>query len=157
MTNEEATMAGVAATVRARADGAAIERLIEEAWNRGNLEVVAELYDPDYIGHDPFSPGPLAGPESVRDRIAAFRSAFPDLALSVEDVIIEGDRLAYRYVARGTHDGDLGTIAASGRGVTVVGLEIVRFARARIAEEWGCWDALGLLRQLGVISEEVSS
>jgi steroid delta-isomerase-like uncharacterized protein len=124
--------------------------MIEHVWQRGELDAIDELYDEQFVGHDPSRPSPVYGRGRLRTDIAILRRAFPDLSIELDDILISGDRAAYRYVARATHRGQLGEFAATGRRVTVTGIDIVRFGfSGRIAEQWTWWDALGLLRQLG--------
>jgi steroid delta-isomerase-like uncharacterized protein len=136
------------------ADISKLERLIENVWQRGELDGIDELYDEQFVGHDPFRQSPICGRGDVRAQIVALRGAFPDLRIELGDIVIAGDRAAYRWVVRATHRGSLGDLAATGRRVTVTGMDIVRFGfGGRIAEQWTSWDALGLLRQLGALSE----
>ena len=80
-----------------------------------------------------------------------YRSAFPDIQFTIEDLIAEGDKIVTRYTARGTHRGDLQGIPPTGRQVTVTGIIISRFANGKFVEGWLDFDALGMLQQLGVI------
>ncbi len=122
----------------------------EELYNQGNLAAAGEWLDADYVRHDPASPG-LRGLEGMRQFVAAYRGAFPDLVITVEDVIVEGDRAAYRWTGRGTQLGELLGIPPTGKQATVSGINIARFAGDKIVEEWSNWDQLGLLQQLGVV------
>jgi steroid delta-isomerase-like uncharacterized protein len=139
------------------ADISKLERLIEEVWQRGELDAIDELYEEQFVGHDPSRETPVYGRGELRLRIAGLRQAFPDLSIELDDILISGDRAAYRYVARGTHRGQLVDLAATGRRVTVTGIDIVRFGfSGRIAEQWTWWDALGLHCQLRRPSAESS-
>jgi steroid delta-isomerase-like uncharacterized protein len=80
-----------------------------------------------------------------------YRAAFPDLKITVEDQIAEGDKVVTRWTAEGTHDGDLPGLPASGRSSTVTGIGIDRIEGGKIVEAWGNWDTLGMLQQLGAI------
>lgn len=126
-------------------------RLIEEAYNSGRLDVVHEVFVPDAVVHDPALRHEVAGVGAIKDMIGAFRRAFPDFAVAIEDQVADGDRVAVRWIARGTHNGDLWGIAATGKEVTFSGVSLYRFALGRIAESWSNWDAIGLMQQLGVI------
>lgn len=133
-------------------DGKRITRqVIEEVFNKGRLDLVDELIAPKYIGHDPALPQDIAGPDAQRELVAGYRAAFPDLSLSIDDQIAEGDRVVTRWKARGTQTGDLWGIAATGKEVTVTGTTIDRIKDGRIVESWTNWDALGLMQQLGVV------
>jgi steroid delta-isomerase-like uncharacterized protein len=133
-------------------DGKSIpRRMIEQVYNRGRLDVVDELIAPEYIGHDPALPQDIVGPPGEKQIVAGYRAAFPDLVITIEDQIAEGDRVVTRWTARGTHTGDLWGIAATAREVTVTGTSVDRIKGGRIAESWSNWDTIGLMQQLGVI------
>lgn len=125
-------------------------RIIEEALNRGDFAVAYELIAPDFVDHAA-PPGMQQGPGGFRAAVAAFRNAFPDLHVTIEEHIAEGDRVARRMTLRGTHHGDLFDIPPTGKAMTITGIHIVRLADGKIAEHWGCNDDVGLLQQIGVI------
>jgi steroid delta-isomerase-like uncharacterized protein len=128
-------------------------RVVEEMFVGGKLELADELFDQDYVGHDVASPEPVRGREGVKQQAEGYRSAFPDLELTVDDQFAEGDKVATRWTARGTHDGELFGIAATGKQATVTGITIDRFSGGKIVESWDNWDALGLMQQIGAIPE----
>jgi steroid delta-isomerase-like uncharacterized protein len=125
-------------------------RLFEEGWNQGRLEVFEELLAPDFVAHDPQDPFPKRrGPVAGREMCAMYRRAFPDVRMTVEDVIEQGDRVVIRWRATGTHDGELLGLAPTRHRVDVTGMGIDRWAGDRIAETWINWDTHGLLQQIG--------
>jgi predicted ester cyclase len=131
---------------------AIIRRVIDEVLNgQGNLDVADELFAPDYVGHNPASPEDTRGPEGVKEFASMFRSAFPDVHLSVEDQVAEGDKMVTRWIASGTHQGDLMGIASTGNRVSFVGITINRFEGGKVAEEWQIFGALGMMQQIGAI------
>jgi steroid delta-isomerase-like uncharacterized protein len=130
-----------------------IRRSFEELWNKGNLSLADELFTPNYEHHDPSSPDFGRGPESEKKRAALYRTAFPDLQLTIEDIIAEGQTAMVRWSCRGTHKGDLSGIAPTGKQVTISGVSIARFTNGKMVEGWVNWDALGLMQQLGVVPE----
>src|SRR6266446_10960048 len=132
---------------------AVVRRLIEEVWNKGNLSLVDELFAPNYEHHDPSSPDFGRGPESEKKRATLYRSAFPDLRLTIEDVISEDDTVMTRWSCQGTHKGDLNGIAPTGKHFTISGISIVRFTNGKMIEGWPNWDALGMMQQLGIVAE----
>jgi len=129
-----------------------VRRTFEEPWN-GNFAVVDEFVASDYIGHDPANLEPLRGPEGVKEFISTYRAAFPDARIMVEQQLAEGDLVATRWSGRGTHEGELMGIEPTGKQVTVSGLTISRLKGGKIVEEFGNWDTLGMLQQLGAIPE----
>ncbi len=132
---------------------AILRRVNEEVFSQGNLDLVDELLSPDYVLHDPGLPGgELRGTDSFRQQwVSMFRNAFPDLQLSVEDQIAEGDTVVTRYTGRGTHQGELMGIPPTNNEVVVSGTIVSRVSGGGIEEEWNNFDALGMMRQLGVI------
>jgi steroid delta-isomerase-like uncharacterized protein len=126
---------------------AVVRRLIEEVLNRGQTGLLAELVAADHVGHDPF--GDHYGPEGMRIAVTEYRAAFPDLRVTVEDLLTAGDKVAHRFTLRGTHSGSFLGIPPTGRVVTVTGIAIDRIAGGKVAESWISLDALHLLRQLG--------
>jgi steroid delta-isomerase-like uncharacterized protein len=126
-------------------------RVLEDAFNQGKLDVIDELVTPKAVGHDPSLPEDMIGPEGLKAMISGYRTAFPDVEITVEQQIGEGDLVATRWRARGTHEGDLMGMAATGKQVTITGITIDRFENDRIAESWTNWDTLGMLQQLGAI------
>jgi len=132
-------------------DITAVRRLIQEAFNEGRLETVDEVVASTFVGHDPALPEPIHGIEAEKDLIAGYRRAFPDLSITIDEVIAEGDKVVTRWTARGTNLGDLWAIEPTGKAATVTGMSIDRFEHGRIVEAWTNWDTLGLMQQLGVI------
>jgi steroid delta-isomerase-like uncharacterized protein len=132
---------------------AVVRRLIEEVMNKGNLSSVDEFFTPNYQHHDPSSPDFGRGPESEKQLVTLYRNAFPDLRLTIEDIIAEGDTVMVRWSSRGTHKGELNGIAPTGKQVNGSGITVARLANGKIAESYVSWDALGLMQQLGVVPE----
>ncbi len=133
---------------------AILRRVAEEVFNQGNLSVVDELFASDYVLHDPGVPvGELRGPEAFKEQwVSMFRTAFPDLQMTIEDQVAEGDKVASRYVGRGTHQGELMGISPTNKQVEVTGTITSRFADGKIVEEWNNFDTMGMMQQLGVVS-----
>jgi len=132
---------------------AIVRRLIEEVWNKGNLSLVDELFAPNYEHHDSSSPDFGRGPESEKKRATLYRTAFPDLRVTIEDIIAEGETVMTRWSCRGTHKGDLSGVAPTGKQFTISGITVARLANGKMAEGYVNWDALGLMQQLGVVPE----
>ena len=133
------------------ANKAISRRVVEEIFNEGKLEVADELIAPEFVGYDPALPEPMRGPGGLKQQAEGYRAASSDLKITIEDEIAAGDTVVTRWTARGTHDGELFGIAATGRQTTVTGITIDRIVDGRIAEQWNNWDALGLLQQLGAV------
>jgi steroid delta-isomerase-like uncharacterized protein len=125
-------------------------RLMEAIWNERRLEVVDEIVASDYVRHDPAFPGEVRGPEGFKQYVMAMCTPFPDARISIEDVIAEGDRMAVRWIFRGKHSGEFLGIPATGKNLALTGISIIRIREGKIVEGWDGYDALGMLRQLGV-------
>ena len=130
-----------------------VRRLFEEVWNKGNLNVTDELFASTYVHHDASTPDLGRGPESEKKRATLYRTAFPDLRLTIEDILAEGETVMARWSCRGTHKGDLSGIAPTGKPFTISGVSIAHFAGGKMVEGYVNWDALGLMQQLGVVPE----
>ena len=125
-------------------------RAIEEVFSaQGNLDVADELFAPNYVHHDPASPEDIRGPEGAKEFAGMYRTAFPDVQLSTQDQIAEGDKVVTRWIASGTHQGEFMGIAPSGNRVTVAGTSIERIVDGKIVETWDNYDALGMMQQIG--------
>ena len=121
-------------------------RFVEEVVNLGRTDLLPHLVAAEHVRHAP--DGDLYGPEGVRVDLAEWRAGFPDLRVVVEDLVAEGDRVASRFVLRGTHAGPFLGVAPTGRRIALAGVAIDRLAGGRLAESWVSLDCLGLLRQL---------
>jgi steroid delta-isomerase-like uncharacterized protein len=130
-----------------------VRRLFEEVWNKGNLPVADELFAENYSHHDSSTPEFGRGPASEKKRANLYRTAFPDVRLTVEDIIAEGETVTARWSCKGTHKGDLSGIAPTGKQFTISGISIASFTNGKMVEGWVNWDALGLMQQLGVVAE----
>ena len=131
----------------------AVRRLFDELWNKGNLPVAEELIAPTYTCHDASMTDVGRGPESEKKRVTHYRNAFPDMRLTIEDIITEGETVVARWSYRGQHKGELNGIAPTGKQFAISGVTIARFANGKMVEGYVNWDALGLMQQLGVVPE----
>jgi steroid delta-isomerase-like uncharacterized protein len=130
----------------------ALARRFVDAIDRGDLAAFDDLFVEDYVHHDPALPQEFQrGRDAYKRLHAMFRAALPDLHFVLEDEVAEGDRVVGRWTVQGTHRGDLLGVPPSGQRLTITGIQILRIAGGRIAEQWVNFDALGMLRQLGVV------
>lgn len=129
---------------------AVVYRWFEEVWNQGRAESIDALFAEDGISHGLGEAGvEVRGPAAFKPFLERLRGAFPDIHFTVEDTLVEGDRVAARWRAAMTHRGDQLGLPASGRGAEVTGMSIVRIADGKIAEAWNNWDQMGLMQQIG--------
>ena len=129
---------------------AILRREMEEVWNKGNFAVVDELIANNFVLHDPSQPAEVKGPDGLKGYVSAFRTAFPDLHITFEDMVAEGDKVASRITLQGTHKGELAGIPATSKQIKVAGLSIDCLEGGKFVETFVISDVLGMLRQLGV-------
>lgn len=130
-----------------------VHRLHGEIWSEGNLELVDEIVAEDYVEHNPTVPHEARGPTDYKQSVELFRTAFPDLTLTEEDTIAEGDRVVSRVTVQGTHEGEFLGVDPSGKTVEVEGIVINRLEGGRLVESWPLADMLSLMQQLGAVPE----
>jgi steroid delta-isomerase-like uncharacterized protein len=129
----------------------AIRTLVEEVWNKGNLDATEKFVSPDAIDHDPARPPDLPqGREGLKRVVSLYRAAFPDLTLIVDELFAHEDRVVWRWHSEGTHTGEFLGLLPTNRHGRVTGISIARLEDGKVAETWSEWDNLGLLQQLGV-------
>jgi steroid delta-isomerase-like uncharacterized protein len=137
----------------------ASRRLLEESFNDGNLALVDQLVAADALNHDPALPAQmrnLRGPEALKRVVTMYRAAFPDLRMTVDDVITTDDKVVLRWHSDGTHRGELAGLAPTGARGSVTGISIDRWQDGKVVEAWAEWDNMGLARQLGAAPPEGS-
>jgi len=113
-----------------------VRRWLDEVLTRGDLDAADELFTVNYALHDPSFPNDVHGPEGIKRYVTAYRAAFPDLQVAVEDQLAEGDKVVTRWMVRGTHSGEFLGLAPTGDEVTVSGIEFDRMGGGRIDEAW---------------------
>lgn len=128
-----------------------VHRWVEGGWNQGNLALVDELYTTDYFIHDPATPDFQGGQAAFKQFVNNLRTGFPDLHVTVEDMIAEGDKVVWRWRITGTHRGEINGIPATGKPISITGIVFSRFAGGKWAEDYVNWDTLGMLQQIGVV------
>ena len=128
-----------------------VRRLVDECVNTHRAELLADYVDPGLRMH-PGTPGTAPdteGLDGLRESFGRFRITFPDLHVTLEEMIAEGDLVAARWTATGTHSGDLAGIPATGKAVRWSGTDVYRLAGGKIVEWWRNDDSVWLLHQLG--------
>jgi steroid delta-isomerase-like uncharacterized protein len=127
-----------------------VTSFIQALFTKGDLDAVDAYLAEDFVNHDP-PMGVPADREGMRQAGAMFRAAFPDWHSDEGILVGEGDLVVEPFTASGTHQGEIFGVPASGRTVSLPGINIWRVRDGRIVERWGRLDDLGLLRQLGVV------
>jgi predicted ester cyclase len=139
--------------------GEASRRLLEQSSNDGRFELADQLIAADAVNHDPAEPAELRalrGPEVLKRTVSLYRTAFPDVRITVDDVIAAGDKVVLRWHSEGTHRGKLAGLAPTGARGAVTGISIDQWKDGKVVETWTEWDNLGLARQLGAAPSEGS-
>jgi steroid delta-isomerase-like uncharacterized protein len=137
----------------------ASRRLLEESFNDGKVELIDQLVAPDAVNHDPATPADmrgLRGPEVLKRTAGMYRAAFPDVRITVDDLIAADDKVVLRWHSEGTHRGELAGLAPTGAHGSVTGISIDRWKDGKVVEAWAEWDNLGLARQVGAAPPEGS-
>jgi steroid delta-isomerase-like uncharacterized protein len=131
-----------------------VQRIFNEFWRAGKAGVLDQLLATDVTNHE-LSKEPLSGRNAYKEWATGFRQAtatgFPDLDITVDALVGEGDLVAKRWTFRGTHSGDYMGLPASGRRVVMTGITIYRIQGGQVRETWWNYDALGMMQQLGAI------
>ena len=136
----------------------ALVRRAYEGFNEGNVDVIDEVFAPNYVAHFP-GVAPIEGSDLAKQVVGSFVEAFPDIKFTIEDQIAEGDKVVTRWSAKGTHKGEFRGfppkthgIAPTGRLVEFSATDIYRIVDGRIAEEWNSLEQLDVMQQIGVVA-----
>jgi steroid delta-isomerase-like uncharacterized protein len=121
-------------------------RWFDELFSRGDLDAANEILSADFVDH--LTGGDERGLEELKHYVIMYRSAFPDIQDTVEEVVAEGDKVVVRWTSRGTHQGEFMGVAPTGRHVTFSGMRLFRIAENKIVESWVNIDERGLQEQL---------
>jgi steroid delta-isomerase-like uncharacterized protein len=128
-----------------------IRRWFEEVWNHGRMEAIDEMASPDVIGHGQAQHATDIGLREFKPFVQALRSAFPDMKVTIDYVIEQGDKVVARWTSTMTHRGEFLGIAPTGKKATITGTTTQRISGGKIVEGWDNWDQLGLLVQIGAV------
>jgi predicted ester cyclase len=127
-----------------------VRRLIEEGFNKGDLDVCDALTAPGHVEHQDFGPNHAAGAEGVKAVIASLRRAYSDFRLEIEHLTVDGDFVWLHMIGSGTNDGSFMGNRPTGRAMRINVFDLVRVVDGRIVEHWGVPDRLGALLQIGL-------
>jgi len=128
-----------------------VSRYYDELCNGRNLKVADEIIAAGHRYHDPSHRGTADGPDGIKQVTATYHQAYPDARWTVEEIVATGDTVVVRWTGRGTHEGQLGAMAPTGRRVEVPGICMFRITEGKIAESWNYWDTYGMMAQLGAV------
>jgi len=132
----------------------AIQQKFGTAVNTGQLELLRDVVAADSVDHDP-APDQGPGPEGYIRLFSSLRTSFPDLVVSVDQLVTDEDKIALAYTITGTHKGEFLGVAPTGRKIRARGVQIARFKDGKLVERWGSSDQLGILQQIGARATSV--
>ena len=127
---------------------AIVKRIVQEIWNGGNLDLANELIASDYVDNVSGT-GSAVGPNGFKEAVSGVRDAFPDFAITINDMISEGDKVVLAWTLIGTHKGELMGIAPTDKLIEFDGIYIYRFKEGKLVERSGKRDMFKLMSQLG--------
>lgn len=126
-----------------------VRSLYEEVWNKRRLELVDEIISPSHALHDPNVSGSAIGPEAYKRQVTRFILAFPDLQFSIEDMVVEKEKVAVAWTISCTHKGEFLGVPPTNKRISIEGITISHLADGKIMDSYISWDALGVFQQLG--------
>ena len=138
------------ATMPTQQQAGIIERYATDVWSKGDLDAIGEMFTTDRVRHGPDLEGNSVGAAGHRELVIVYRTSLPDLSITVEAQVGEGDTVITRWRATGTNLGPTLGIPPTGKSCDVFGFWMHRFEGDQIAEEWAVWDTHGFLQQIGV-------
>lgn len=131
-----------------------IRRWFQEVWNEGRVETVHDLLAPDAVAKGQRgAESEIRGPEEFAEFVHEIRGSFPDIKVQIEDILAADDKVAVRWSATMTHNGDTLGVPATGTSVRSRGISIARIVNGKIVEGWDNWDQLGMLEQIGAYKQ----
>jgi steroid delta-isomerase-like uncharacterized protein len=130
---------------------ALVTRWFDEVWNKGRAEAIDEMMAPDCVVHG-LSGDVMRGPEQFKAFHAAYREAFPDVQITLDEIVGEGEIVAARWSGAGTHQGNSLGFMATHRRATFSGMTFARLQNGKLVAGWNVFDQLGMLHQLGAIA-----
>jgi predicted ester cyclase len=128
---------------------AAVRRFYDEIFNGKNLDVIDEMCDVNFVDHSPL-PNQAPGRQGVKDVLRLYTRAFPDMRVTVEELIGERDLVAARFTGQGTHLGELFGTPPTGRKIVFNGIDVIRFRDGKAVEVWHQGDDMIGLMQIGI-------
>ena len=128
---------------------ALVQRFYDEIINQKNLAALDQFVDPNAVNHTV----PSGLPQGSNQFLSMHLNAFPDVKVTVQDLLADGDKVVALVSINATHQGAFRSLSPTGKPITVMGINIFRIANGKMVEHWGLSDRLGALRQLGVITQ----
>jgi steroid delta-isomerase-like uncharacterized protein len=136
---------------------ATVRQFIEDGISRGNLDVLDDILDPEYVCYNAGVPEPVRGRDNLKESIRWYKAAFPDLTGTIEDLVATDDKVVARERWHGTHQGEFEGIPASGNAIDITGVDIFRLENGKVVEQWSFLDMLSLMQQVGALPGQVQA
>lgn len=130
------------------------QRFYNEIWNQKQLSQMSAIVSPTFCWHEPYNANDIVGIEAAIAFLQMLFTAFPDYTVAIDDLFGEGDRIAVRWLGRGTHLGALKGIQPSGNDISVPGMSILRIETGKLAEYWTSLDSLLMMMEIGAFGSE---
>jgi C-1 hydroxylase len=144
---DQAELEKFRAQAKLEEDNTALTLRLVDAWVKGDVGALKELFSPDYVYHS--DTGQTASLEFLIAQLKKEMVMFPDRSMSNEELIAKGDKVVHRYTARGTHTGEVDGLAPTGNKLVLGGIEILRFDNGKIVESWEVLNYLSLFTAIG--------
>jgi steroid delta-isomerase-like uncharacterized protein len=128
----------------------ALAKRFYDAFNQGNLAAFDAFIAPDFLDHNPL-PGQAPGLKGLKDAMGVFRAGFPDIRITNEDFIAEGDKVVVRSVARGTNTGPLLGVPPTGKPAEIGALDVWVIRGGKLVEGWHIEELLQMMMQIGLV------
>ncbi len=131
---------------------ALVRRWFREVWNEGREATIDELFAERGVAYGlGEGEAEVRGPAELKPFVRNLRDSFPDIQISIHDIMAEDDKVMVRVLLEGTHSGPGLGVPPTGRRIRVGGIVIIRISKEQFVEGWNSWDQLGLLRQIGAL------
>ena len=129
-----------------------VRRWFREVWNEGREATIDELFAENGVVYGlGEGEAEVRGPAALKPFVRNLRGSFPDIQISIQDIMAEEDKVMVRVLLEGTHSGSGLGVPPSGRKIRVAGIVVIRISKGQFVEGWNSWDQLGLLRQIGAL------
>ena len=126
-----------------------LEQALEQIWNQGRQESIADYYHDDFVAHINGSAEPITGIQGITEVLTELKRAFPDFHETCHDLVVEADKVVARLTISGTQQGPYQGQASNGRRFEIDSIDIYRFSKGKIVEQWGVLDMTTMATQLG--------
>jgi len=124
-----------------------------EMFESGNPEGIENYVSENQVDHTPDPNIKSTGIQAMKDAIAMYHTAYPDMKMTVYSMVAEGDQVIAHFNLKGTNSGPIGNMPATNKMLIVDGVDIVRFADGKGVEHWGYWEEMKMMQQLGMMPD----